>query len=216
MRTAPTNELVVLVAGKDDRAALLGLLRRHASVGIRSIEPVVYTHPDRDPGCRLHAHDFLRPQTTRFARALVVFDREGCGINAPAEHLEREVEGRLAASGWGDRAAVIVIDPELEAWVWSESPHVPRCLGWTGDLAHLRGWLKGQGLWEDGKKPSDPKRAVQRVLHEVDRRRSSSIYSELAKSVGFRKCEDRAFLRLLNVLRGWFPPGSHGRNKTGA
>jgi hypothetical protein len=66
----------------------------------------------------LEAHDFLRPFVRSYARALVVFDREGCGQEQrPRDELEQIVEQHLARNGWDDHAAAIAIDPELENWV---------------------------------------------------------------------------------------------------
>jgi hypothetical protein len=77
--------------------------------------------------------------------ALVLFDRAGRGKEGVGRAaLEREVEERLAASGWSARAAAIVMDPELEAWVWVDSPHVERIVGWAGARGGLRGWLESE------------------------------------------------------------------------
>jgi hypothetical protein len=89
------------------------------ALGIRPVAFDVYPHPERDPGCRLKAHEFLRVALASHEHALVLFDRAGCGKEGVGRAaLEREVEERLAASGWSARAAAIVMDPELEAWVW--------------------------------------------------------------------------------------------------
>jgi hypothetical protein len=109
------SDLVVLVPDKSIEAAILGILSRPEALGIRSVESKVFVHPDRDPGCLLRAHEFLRSMTARFAYGLVLFDRDGCGREGQdREALEEEVTRKLAAAGWDDRAAVIVIDPELE------------------------------------------------------------------------------------------------------
>ena len=197
-------DLVVLVPGRDEQAALEGILDRPAALGIRAVSVVYQRHPDRDPGCFLRAHDFLRSQARRARHALVMFDRQGCGQEgATREDLERTVEGRLAVSGWGDRAAVVVIDPELEVWVWSDSPRVADGLGWR--QGELDAWLREQGfLVGEGSKPSRPKEAVQGALSISHKRRSSAIYRELAASVSLHSCTDPAFRKLRDVLVRWF------------
>jgi hypothetical protein len=206
MTATPSKDLVVLVPGRNEVRSLAGLLARPGAIRIRPVTVEFQQHPDRDAGCRLRAHEFLRRERARFAHALVLFDRVGCGAEQKMrEELEAEVEQRLADSGWGDRAAAVVIDPELEAWVWSDSPHVARCLGWRSCAPDLRAWLQGQGLWtETDQKPSDPKAAVERVLVHVGRARSSAICEELAKNVSFQRCVDPAFLRLRAILTRWF------------
>ena len=132
MTVTAAKDLVILVPGRDEAKTLAGILSRPNAIGIRPVDYEVQQHPDRDAGCRLRGHEFLRREVRRFAHALVLFDRMGCGDEQTSRvALERAVAAQMAASGWEDRAAAIVIDPELEAWVWSDSPQVARCLGWT-------------------------------------------------------------------------------------
>ena len=202
------RDILFLVADRNTEAAVRGLLSRPRSLAIRSVEAVIRTHPEKDPGCYLRGHDFLRAFCNRYAHGIVIFDREGCGNEAQSrEALETEVEKRLAKNGWADRAKVIVIDPELESWVWSDSPEVAEALGWAGRSPALRPWLTEKGfLQEIESKPYHPKEAVEAALRRVRKPRSSAIYRELAESVSFRRCIDPAFEKLTATLRAWFPP----------
>lgn len=129
-----SKDLALLVADKNMEGALRGLLSRPKSLGLREIAFDLYVHPERDHGCLLRSHHFLRPFSHQYAHALVLLDRDGCGQESvDRATLERQVEDHLAASGWADRAAAIVIDPELEIWVWSDSPHIATALGWASD-----------------------------------------------------------------------------------
>lgn len=208
MKTAPSYDLVVLVPDKNTEAALTGILGRPAALRIRPIQVRIFTHPERDPGCFHRSHDFLRPMVLTYRHALVVFDRVGSGRESEArEILERRVEENLARSGWGDRGAAVVIDPELEAWVWSPSPHVAACLGWPSDVFSLKNWLTHSGLWPEGNsKPPDPKRAVETILYYVKKPRSSALYAKLAQTISFQRCTNPAFLKLQTTLQEWFPP----------
>lgn len=200
-------DLVALVADKNAEAALQGLFERPKALGIRALTWKTYVHPERDPGCLRHSAEFLRALRGQFVHALVLFDRHGCGREGvSAEDLEAEVERRLRDSGWGECAAAVCLDPELEVWVWADSPEVPAALGWTSGSVDLRAWLESKGLWRPGEnKPSDPKAAMEAVLWEKRVPRSSAIYDRLARRVGFRRCTDRAFRKLTGVLREWFP-----------
>src|SRR4029077_8753446 len=114
---------------------------------------------------------------------------------------------RLGEAGWGDRAAAIVISPELENWVWSDSPHIDRALGWGGSEVPLKDWLGERGSRNaEAIKPARPKEAVELALRIAYKPRSSSIYFELAQSVSTDRCTDPAFLKLRRCLREWFPP----------
>ncbi|MFH0899902.1 MAG: hypothetical protein V2A73_04660 [Pseudomonadota bacterium] len=199
------KDLLCLAADKNLEAALRGLLARPAALGLNAVDFDVLVHPRRDPGCYHEAHGFLQPFRDRYHHALVVFDRAWEG--APAQNplvLEQNVRQRLGNDGWGD---VVVIDPEIEVWVWSDSPHVEDCLGWRGRNPDLRTWLHSQGLWTAGRaKPDDPKEAVDRALRAVRIPRSSAIYGNLARLVSVARCTDDSFAKFCACLRQWFSP----------
>lgn len=209
MTDAPgRRDLVVLVADKNMEFAVKGILARSESLAVRQITHDVYVHVQHDPGCLGHAHDFLRPFTGRYEHAIVMFDREGCGrSDEPRERLEERVTPQLASAGWGERAETIVIDPELENWVWSDSPQVANILGWTGQPADLADWLTKHGfLTPQQPKPIRPKEAMEATLRFTRKARSSALYLELARRVSFERCADPAFSKLKLTLRNWFPP----------
>jgi hypothetical protein len=207
----PGRDLIVLAADKSMDYALRGIIRRHASLGMRPVDFQVVSYASGfDPGCYLRSHDFLRIFLPDYSHALVVFDHRGSGQESRAAgEVEREVEDRLRRSGWGDRAGVVVIVPELEVWVWGRSREVDHTLGWRGQAMGLREWLERQGLWPEGNiKPPEPEVAFEAVLRRLKRPRSASIYAQLAERVSLRRCQDRSFLRLVQILRSWFPASS--------
>jgi hypothetical protein len=203
------KEVVVLTADKNARFALQGILRRYQSLGIRQITPDYYQHPGKDPGVLHSAHDFLQPFTQVYAHAVVLMDREGCGQDKTSRiDLEGIIEQRLQRSGWGDRAAAVVIDPELDAWVWSDSQHVDHALGWSQHQPDLRSWLRSKSMLAAGAvKPRRPKEALEMALREARKPRSSSIYEDIASKVSLTRCNDLAFCKLRDLLQGWFPAG---------
>ena len=196
----------MLAADRSIEEALRGLLSRPKAIGIRPIEFETHAHPRRDPGCYQQAHAFLAPLRRQYRHAIVVFDRHGCGTSEPVAAIEGHVRVSLQGSGWGPNSDVIVIDPELEVWVWSDSPKVDEALQWSGRKPRLRPWLEGRGVWSPGHpKPPDPKAAVRLALREVKIPPSASIYGKLARSVSVERCADPAFGRLRERLRTWFP-----------
>lgn len=204
----PQEDLVVLVADADMRLTIETLLRRSQSFNIRAVSYEIFSHPERDPGCFRKAVDFLVPFSRRYRYALVLFDRHGCGREQDRrEELEQDVEERFADTDWRDRVAAIAIDPELEIWVWSDSPEVDRVLGWTGRSPSLREWLQEEkNLWPVGlPKPDDPKKAMRSALKDVRKPVSSSLFRDLAKTVGIRRCADPAFDKFKATLANWFP-----------
>lgn len=201
-------DLVVLVPGKDERETLDGLLSsRQQSLGIATIRYEILVHPRRDPGCLHEAPAVLQPFLHRAHRALVLFDHEGAGQeDRPAGEIADDLLNRLSAAGWEQRAGVVIIDPELEIWLWADSPRVEAELGWSGRDRPLRDWLQAEGWLATGRrKPERPKEALESVLREVRVPRSASIYGRLARRVGLRQCEDPSFHRFCDLLRSWFP-----------
>jgi hypothetical protein len=199
------NDLIVLVADKNMSTAIAAILSNHDRLRIRRLDfQGPYAHPKRDPGVYRTAHEFLRSFQRQASKALVVFDRDGCGSSQNRDQLETDVESRLAQNGWFGRSAAIVIDPELENWVWGDSRHVANALGW--EQTELRIWLAESGRQPEGaKKPLNPKDAVEQALRLKNIPRSSVIYRQVAEHVSFERCIDPAFLKLCTVLRRWFP-----------
>lgn len=207
MNNSSVVDLVCLVADNNIKQALLGLLGRHRALGIRPVTSDIPVHPEHDPGCRLHSPDFLRPYLNRADYAMVILDHEGSGRkDVPREELEEDLEERLEKAGWRDRAAVVVIGPELEAWVWSTSPHVEAVLGWSGRSPDLRTWLQTKDfLGPEDSKPERPKEAMEEALFTVRKPRSASVYRRLAEKVSVVKCVDPSFAKFKTRLQLWFP-----------
>ncbi len=202
----PEKDLMVLVADSQMEFAVKGLLTRSDAIGIRSLSVDIHVHPAKDPGCLLRGHEFLRPFHRQYCHALIMLDHEGCGQEQRHRiDLEKELEQRLSSSGWGERAAAVILDPELEVWVWSDSPEVDAVLGWTNRTPCLASWLREKGFLEsDAKKPSQPKEALECALRIARKGRSSAIFLQLAQRVSVNRCTDPAFLKLKTTLKQWF------------
>ena len=190
-------------------AAMTSLLRRNESLGIRAVSFDVGRHLQSDPGCRFRSVERLRPHIGDYEYALVVFDKDGCGSSDPRETIQAEVERKLRINGWPDKSKAIVIDPELETWVWNDSPSTAAQLGWSGTYAELKAWLRKKNLWpKNAPKPPDPKEAMEQVLARTRTPRSATLFAKLAKTVGLAKCQDAAFQEMTATLRAWFPQTS--------
>ena len=199
------KDLVVLAADSNMEFAVRGILSRAPSLTIRSISFDVLVHPEHDPGCLLRGAALLSGLTARYRHALVMFDVEGCGQEAQGrEALESRVEAELATHWTAEHAAAVAIEPELENWVWSDSPHVETHLGW--DQGALFATLTASGRIAAGNaKPARPKETMEWALRERRKQRSSKIYELIAGSVSLSRCVDPSFLKLKQVLARWFP-----------
>lgn len=199
------KDLIVLAADKCIEAAVRGLLSRPPALGIRSVAADILRHPEKDAGCRMHGVDFLTPLSASYTHALLMFDFEGCG-DAVTPVLEQENTLRQGlARVWGQNADVLIIEPEVDIWVWSTSPHVESILGWKDRKPSLREWLTESGHIRAGApKPHRPKEALEAALRVVRKPRSSSLYGNLARTVSLKECADPSFFRFRGILRKWF------------
>jgi len=204
----PILDLVMLVPGKDERETFIGLLNeRRSSLGIRDIRFEILVHPRRDPGCFHEAPQVLQPYLNAARYSLIVLDYVGSGQeDRQADHVAFDLNRRMEESGWCGRTRVLLLQPELENWVWSDSPELDRTIGWQGRTPSLRRWLlDGRWLLPGNAKPTEPKECFQAALQEVRIKRSSAIYRQLAERVGLDRCQDRGFLAFKEIVRTWFP-----------
>lgn len=200
------RDLVVLVADKNAQFALQGAIDRHHALGIRETKAEFRVHPGRDGGVRKSGPEVLAPEVKRFRHSLLLLDWEGCGAsNGNPLELEEELNERLAAT-WGDHGRAIVIEPEVDIWMWGSDNSLEQSLGWEHSLP-LREFLREKHfeLRNDGK-PLTPKEALECALWERNLPRSAALYARIAGNISLKRCQDAAFLRLREVLRLWFAP----------
>jgi hypothetical protein len=164
-------------------------------------------HPRKDPGCVNEGVRFLSGYSEQYHYGLLIFDHEGCGREQTRpQDLQTELDQEFTRSAWGDRARTVVLSPELEVWVWSNSPHVDEATGWKNRQSSLRRWLVEQGWLQQGQiKPARPKESFEAALREVQIPRSSSLYQQIAERVSLSRCQDPSFLEFKGILRNWFP-----------
>lgn len=202
------KDLVVLSADKNMEHTIKGLISRPQSLDIRPIVADVLVHPRRDPGCANEGVALLSGLSERYRHGLLMFDYEGSGVENKISFikLEESLNSELFRSPWKDRAKTIVLNPELEVWVWSKSHHVDGVAGWGNRNPSLRRWLIERELLQEGAvKPASPKEAFEAALREVKKKRSASLYQQIAERVSFNGCDDLAFLKFKRTLQGWFP-----------
>jgi hypothetical protein len=165
------RDVVFLVADDAMRQMLCGFLERphcHRSLGCGTFafderEDLVVA-AFRDPDVYGRARELLSPYQARHRYAVAMLDRAWEG-SPGAEAIRAEVGGALNLA-WAGRSAVIAIEPELEAWIWQDSPHVAVAFKCRADFRDV---LRRSGHWPaEANKPPDPKAAL-----EVLRRRQA-------------------------------------------
>jgi len=207
------KELVVLVADIQQEKTLDTLLReRYQSFDIRPIPDYdIFRHPRKDPGVFHEAADFLAPYVTSHRHALVVLDAAWDGAPGDAAYLRNQLMNGMQTKGWEENdCQAIVINPELEIWVWADSREVSGVLRTSWDDIHAL--AKQAGYWdEDQPKPGYPKELLEALLQRQRRPRSSALFQEIARRVGLSRCQDPAFVMLRETLQAWF---GHDKDST--
>jgi hypothetical protein len=187
--------------------AFLGRNQFHQSLGCSTFvfdptQDIVVDEAGSDPGVYNRAHLLLEPYQNSHEHAVVVLDAawDGSpGSFAIATGIEENLRSR-----W-EFYAVVVIDPELEAWIWQDNQHVAEALHYRGNLS-LREWLKQSGDWPEGHtKPPDPKAAIEKALRYTRIPRSAAVYRKVVSRISVHDCTDPAFHKLTERLRTWFP-----------
>lgn len=199
-------DLIALVPDADTEWTIRTLLeKRCQSLQIKPVQFKIIRDSMRDNGVFYNAPILLRPYIKQTQHALIIFDYEGSGQEhqKSVQEIETDVEERLQKAGWDvAQICVIVLNPELEIWVWSSSPHVAQVLGVS--FEELQNFKEGLPLAPNGK-PQHPKEAMQVVLRRSKQPFSARIFQELAERVSLNTSE-RAFDKLRAVLQQWFPP----------
>ena len=203
---ADLKDLLLVVPCKDTQFTLRGGLSRPEAIGIRPVTHDMIVHSGRDPGVRTTGADLANLRRAQFRHALLVFDHEGCGEEeCLPEEMQQQIEKKLKPV-WGENARVVVVNPEVDVWLWGSDNSLAEVLSWPSEEGGIREWLKAQG-WQfsaEGK-PIRPKEALEQLLEVLKEPRSASLYEKVAKKLSMQKCSDGAFQRTLGILRQWFP-----------
>lgn len=199
------KDLVLLVADKDAHFTLKGVLQRPPALGIRQITFEFRVHMNHDGGVRTTGPEMLAMERQRFSHAALIMDYEGSGMNrCTATQLEAQLDERLSAT-WHDRGKAIVIEPEVDVWMWGTDNAIRDLVGWPLDSS-IREWLRNEGFqFHANNKPVRPKEALDAVRRKANQRRSSALYEQVASKISLRSCTDAAFQRLRQQLVAWFP-----------
>ena len=201
------RDIVFLLADKGMEQVITGFLGRekfHRSLGCGqfAFDPRVdvIVSPVKDSGMFKYASGLLKPYETSHRRAVVVVDADWVGSPGAAA-IRRRVEESLSGS-WAE-LAVIVIEPELEAWIMNDNPHLARIFRCPENYRHL---LAAAGYWPgDVPKPSRPKEALEHLRKRHGARGFNVDFGKLAATMSVSKCQDPAFSQLRDSLRAWFP-----------
>ena len=205
------KDLFILTADKSIKLTLEILLtRRRESLRIRKLSFDIAEHPNRDPGVKNTGLEFIRALRGRYSKFILIFDYRGCGSSESPESIRKNLLREAKRANMSDNLEVIIINPELEIWVWKSVIHLARIINW--EESQIREWLNSNYQLEQGK-PKEPKQAFESLLYKTNKKKSSSYFAELAEQVSLENCQNQAFNLLVETLRRWFPqqPQKGGR-----
>lgn len=196
-------DLFLLVADKAAQFAMKGGLSRPQALGIPSIRFDFIVHPQRDSGTRKTGPEILRLKLRAATHALLLLDYEGSGARGSAAELEADLDDRLKRD-WGDRAKAIVIEPELDIWMWGSDNAIETILQWR-EPDRLRSWLRARDYgFDENDKPRRPKEALEDALRLLRKARSAALYEQIAAKISLQQCHDAGFRRMHAQLKRWF------------
>ena len=166
---------------------------------------IICDRAGNDPGVYTRAHELLRTYQSSHRYAVIVLDNAWEG-SPGVEKIRANISINMELVGWQiNRFVVIVIDPELESWMWQDNPHVARAFGFSLRPS-LRDWLCKQALWPaDSPKPPDPKLAFEKTLKVSKAKIPSVVFKKICSGISFKYCVDDAFGLLKHTLQKWFP-----------
>lgn len=207
------RDCLFLVADKNIEAMVAGFLSTdnfHLKLGCNHFKfeqkhDLRVAHGKNDPGIYTMANELLKPYCKTHRRVIVILDAAWNG-SPGAIKINNQVENHCRNAGWNDdNHCVIVIDPELENWIWQNNINVCKELGLIDSYEILKTELVTHKFWlSEQSKPNQPKEAVEYVLKKNRIPRSSALYKNIAIKVTTKTCTDAAFLKLKNTLIQWF------------
>jgi hypothetical protein len=190
------TDLFVLTADAAMSAVFNAILARHEAMGIRQISFESAKHPGRDSGVFTTGPELIRPKRkTEYAYVLIAFDHHGSNCREPPDFCRRKVQLRLDDMSWRDRSNVVVIDPELEEWLW----HNPASIAKTLDCS-----VSSLRLEET---PHDPKQSLTRAfLEHKNRGPRPGDFGDIARHASLHAWTSSPSFRILKeTLQNWFP-----------
>jgi hypothetical protein len=212
----PKERLAILVPdGAYPRILGEFLSRRRESLAIREVafDVIKDVFHDSSPEVVM----MLRPYLRTCSHALVMRDLHGSGWDdRGAAALEAHLLQQLVSNGWDRaRSAVVVVEPEVEAWLRFNSVHLQalvqeKASRRQGEVSLLfrntveMACQRHGGLNELGK-PRQPKEVLEALLFTFGVRRSNALYERLAAVESLKGCRVHSFQRLFATLQAWFP-----------
>ena len=191
-----------------DQERLLCRITTSAQPRLHLIRTRISSRPPQwIPGTYTTGEELMRPFQKTHRHAVLMLDAQWDGSPGAAA-IRTDLSNRILVTGWpADAFKVIVIEPELEAWIWQRNQRLATALKFGSVAEMVKAVHDAKVDWPNGQaKPSRPKEALEAV---ATRKRkigySSALHRAITTTISLAGCRDNAFLELRQTLQRWFP-----------
>lgn len=202
-----------ILADKNIEFTFRGFLERDAfhqslkcsAFEFRSDQDLLVAVGKNDPGLYAQAGQYARGARVTHEHLVVALDADWHGSPGPVA-IRSGIEAACERETWPlADVCVVVLDPEIEEWIWQDNPNVEKAVGHRGP-ENLRAKLAASDHWPTtSPKPPRPKEVLELVTRQNREPRSSALYRKIAATVSVTKCVSPSFHHLLEALRRWYP-----------
>ncbi len=200
-------DLFVVMEGRRDRAVMEAVLNRPYDLGI---QPITYEFDLRFSAVRTGGPDAGRERRGEFRYVICLWDHQGSGEeNKPPSRVQGEVQARLNRNTLKGFSKALVIDPELEIWLWRDRTAIASIL--EVDENRLTEWLND---WRQAQFPKQtvetllqqfPKEALEEVMRRAGEKPDAALYGRITAIANLQRwSKEPSFRRLCSTLRKWF------------
>ena len=210
------KDLIIRVADADMERFLHAILNKPKALGIRPIQFDIERNTDArgDSGMRANGVELTRMDKDDYHKEVLMWDYQGCGHEhkKSAQIVATETQDHLDRISWQDNSAVIIIEPELERWLWYCEQAIAAHLQKT--VTELQQWSETyanqQNMSLADLKESDPKGLfVYIVCTRLRRTRTPRNYEQIGKHASIKNLQTcESFRQFIKTLQTWFPPST--------
>lgn len=199
-------DLLVVLEGPRDREVIRAVLGRPAALGIRQI---TFQCVQRSSAVCAQGPDIARQQRNRFRYVICLWDHQGSGQGKTPARAQGEVQAQLNRNTLKGCSKALVIDPELEIWLWQDQAAIVNVLG-----VGMNQLWQSLNAWQQAQFPTQtvralirqfPKEALEEVIRQAGEKPSAALYGRIAAKANLQLWGSVPSFKLFRrTLRRWF------------
>lgn len=205
------KDLCIWVADAETGAFLKALLGRPRALNIREIECDFERHTGRDSGMVTNGPELTRQMKRFYRKTLLVLDYHGCGREnrQPAKQVAEEMQGRLDVVTWQGKSSVVIVEPELERWLWLCESAIAKHFSISAEELRqsCRAYADKQGKSLDQIKEKEPKTLLDHICrHHHPRHFGPDNFENIGQHASIKQLQaSPSFQRFHQAMQSWFP-----------